>query len=223
MNSKIILSTIKYMLILFLLSSCASTNRMDSWKQLTLVDDPIEFQNPYFPLTIDNQWTFSFRSRNVVGSLVPSGTLEYKVADYFFDDFYLGDSLVYAPLYRLVGQFRSVSGEVNEVESYALKTNQGIVLLDDLPEDSTLKIFRFVPTSKEYFHLFPDLFEISFVETDSNNSNSVILMVNKTIGSEKNYYEQNIGLVKMVHDIYDKKRFSNIIENDYNLIDYQVK
>ena len=223
MNSKITLSTITYILIVFFLSSCASTKRMDSWKQLTLVDDPIEFQNPFFPLSIENYWKYDMRSQNVIGNLVPSGTLEFKVADYIFDDFYLGDSLVYAPLFRLDGVYRSTSGQTNEAESYALKTNQGIVLIDGLPEDSTLNIFRFVPTSNEYFHLFPGLYDISFVEADSSSPNPVIFMINKTIGSEKIYYEKNIGLVRMVHDRYDKKRFRNIIENDYNLIDYQVK
>jgi hypothetical protein len=204
------------------MSSCGSIYDLNN---LTLVENPIEYQNPYFPLSVGNQWSYDIMKPDELGNMVFSGNLEFRVVDYSYKEFYLGDSLVNTLLFRIEGEMKDENGVDNFTQdSYALKSKEGITFLLEPNEDKEVEVIRFVPQSPDYFHLFKEINTASILNDNFISINPLLQLVEKTPGTRvKTYYEKNIGLVKMVHDRYDKKRFSNIIENDYNIIEYQVK
>jgi len=222
MKNKVILKSVVLIFLITIMSSCGSVNYLN---KLTLVDDPFEFQNPYLPINIGNQWTYEIRVVNIMGNLATAGILEFEVLDYIYVDYFLGDSLVYGPLFRLAGETLDITGKkVNKEEGFIIKTNQGIIHLAKMPKDSILTDFRFIPHSSEYMDLFPRLHSASVVKQDSPDSASLLELVRTQESiAERIYYKKNVGLYKMSTESYDQNSFKTTIHNEYLLKDYIVK
>ena len=210
-----------FVLIILSFGSCASVYDL---KNLTLVENPLEYQNPYFPLTVGNQWTYEIMKQDELGNMVFSGNLEFRVADYSYREFYLGDSLVNAMLFRIEGEMLDENGTNDfTYDSYALKTEEGITFILEPNEELEVEVIRFVPRSPDYFHLFKEINTASILKDNFISVNPLLELVEKTPGTRiKTYYEENIGQVKMIYERYNSTNFNSLSQIEYTLTNYIV-
>ena len=140
------------------------------------------------------------------------------------ENFYLGDSLVNAPLFRIEGEMEDENGEdIYTQDSYALKTKEGIIFLMEPNEEFEVEVIRFIPKSPDYFHFFKEINTASILKENFISVNPLLEIVEKTPGTRiKTYYEKNIGQVKMVYERYNNRNSNNLSQIEYTLTNYIV-
>lgn len=156
-----LIKTIIFIFGITLVSSCVKYVKLDS--RLTPVENPFEFQNEYYPITVGNYWRMTsvgpFRDTNYA----LNGFFEHRIIEFKYEDIYFGDSLVRIPVFKKENKFFKLhEKEYDEVKySYLIKTKEGVIECIKPPSENKIAAHLFIPTDSSYD-------ELSFAVTGRN-------------------------------------------------------
>lgn len=136
-------------LLSIIIIASAMASNAKSLEMLTPVEDPFEYQNDYYPLTVGNYWKMGHYKEIVRGKLTLVGNYIINVLDYSFEEIYFGEELQYLPIFRIEKQYIPLdSSETSITYQYAIKTEEGVIVSNEKPKDNKIEPYFFIPSGE---------------------------------------------------------------------------
>lgn len=222
-NRKVI--TVLFFIGILILTSCSAYDKATD--NLTPVDNPMEYQNAYYPVEIGEINKFNhYVIEDSVKKFIKRS--EREVVDYRDSDIRLGRRILNIPVFRIKERNYINDSLVSEQEEYLIKTKEGIVFTQYLNDKKNIRLFQFIPSLPSYTALGADL---SDGEVSYNVTKVPYLKAGKFMRIRKKlnivqystvyatqYYAEGVGLVALFVEEYGNI-FGVTVHEDYDLLD----
>lgn len=159
-------------LILSILLISFSLSTSNDLSELTPVEDPFEFQNEYYPITVGNYWKMAYYTIDSDYQSKFKVYFNQTIIDYTFHEIYFGDSLYYLPVFRQKVESRPLSKTMDKQISYnyLIKTKQGILISTEEPKFKKFKTRIFIPQDSSYDSLSEIIAQMKIVRDVNVNT-----------------------------------------------------
>ena len=218
-----IVNTVLFLVGIVILTSCSVYD--SATDILTPVDNPMEYQNDFFPIEVG--MIYKYNKYSIKDSqLVLTSRVVREVTDYKDSKVRLGRRILDIPVFRLKQKEFENDSMITDTEEYFIKTKEGIVITPVLSKNRNLEMYEFIPSSKAFDSIREDLINwdvLDDIETTLVRENDTIIHINTEVKIHSSKliiqksYAKNRGLIRETREL-DGDRISVMIlaEDDPN-------
>ena len=206
-----------------LLTNCSAYD--SATDLLTPVDNPLEYQNDFFPIEVGTIYKYNKYSLKD-SQLVLTSRVVSEVTEYRDSRVRLGRRILNIPVFRLIQKEFKIDSTLSVKEEYYIKTKEGIVITPLLSKTRNLEMSEFIPSSPTFDPIREDLINwdvLDEVHSTIVRENDTLIHINAEhkIHSSRliiqKSYAKNRGLIREIREL-DGDRISIMIltEDDPN-------
>ncbi|MFA7326729.1 MAG: hypothetical protein WC121_08700 [Candidatus Kapaibacterium sp.] len=201
-----LIKTVLFIIGIVILTSCSVYDKATDL--LTPVDNPMEYQNVYFPINVGIIKTYNVYSIEE-GELQFKNKTEREVIDFRDSDVRIGSREFNLPVFRLKTRIFEADSLVSEDEEYLIKTKEGIAISNYLTKKHSVKFFELIPSSSKYvsvrdgFCYGEVLFNVKFAPYLKDGDYMQIkyaMKINFSTITTNYYFSKENGLIAIIED-----------------------